>query len=167
LDVEKRFETLGERFLDAIAFQVADSSPPVVWGFKIVQWIAYVTLFGLLIFALCGEDAWRAALDAPGYGSVFRLLLSLIHALFSSKGLAALGSYTLVNLFLGVWFFRRYRRRLLRSAQKRMVSLRISLLEIWKESLTEIATDLKASAEEIRLRRSVISPLRGNDHGEP
>jgi hypothetical protein len=136
-----------------------------MWGFKVFQWVCYLLLFAFLLFALGGESAWQGVLNQPGGASLLRLFLSFTHTLFSSKGLAALGSYALMNLFLGFCFYRRYRKRLLRSAEKRMATLKAALTKIWKACLEDISKDLQNFREEIHSRRSAISDLSQGGQG--
>jgi len=165
LDVDKRFEDLGGRFFHAVTFYVVEPPLPTMWGFKVFQWVCYLLLFAFLLFALGGESAWQGVLNQPGGASLLRLFLSFTHTLFSSKGLAALGSYALMNLFLGFCFYRRYRKRLLRSAEKRMATLRAALTKIWKACLEDISKDLQNFREEIHSRRSAIADLSQGGQG--
>lgn len=160
LDVGKRFDDLGESFFHAVTFHAVDPPLPALWGFRAVQWIAYVLVFAFLLFAMGGESAWQNVLNHPGAGNMLRLFLSLIHTLFSSKGLAALGSYALINLFLGFFFYRRYRKRLLRAAQKRIDNLKVALSKIWEESLDEISGDVKRFKADIQSQRSGLSFMK-------
>ena len=65
-----------------------------------------------------GEDAWRHLFLAPSGRAFTDLLLSIIGTLFSATGLAALGSFLIINLGTGFIFYRRYRNILLRKTQK-------------------------------------------------
>ncbi|MEJ2724125.1 MAG: 50S ribosome-binding GTPase [Deltaproteobacteria bacterium] len=159
LDVEKRFDYLGERFFHAVTQHVVDPPLPPMWGFMAFQGFSYLLLFALFLFALAGEQAWQGLFNQPGGASILRLFLSLIQTLFSTKGLAALGSYALVNLLLGFWFYRSYRRRILRWAEKRIADLRAALWKTWADCLDDISKDLADLRDHIQSRRSALVDL--------
>jgi GTP-binding protein EngB required for normal cell division len=167
LDVDKRFDRLGEHFFHAVTHHVVDPPLPTMWGFKTFQGLSYVLLFAFFLFAVAGEQAWQGLLNQPGGDSLLRAFLSLIHNLFSTKGLAALGSYALVNLFLGFWFYRRYRKRILRWAEKRLADLRSELQKIWDDSLDAVSKDLAHLGEEMHSRRSALVDISRGSQGGP
>jgi hypothetical protein len=138
-----------------------------MWGFKAFQGLSYLLLFVLFLFAVAGEQAWQGVLDQPGVSAVLRFLSSLIHTLFSSKGLAALGSYALVNLFLGFWFYRRYRKRILKWAEKRLAGLRWALQKTWEDCLDDLSQDLTTLKEEMHTRRSALVDISQGSQGGP
>ena len=160
LDIPKVFEELGERFFHVVELRLAASTLPSFWGFKIRQFITYLILFGFFLLAIGGETAWRNLLDAPGGSSVLRLFLSGIHTLFSTKGLAALISYALLNLFLGLRFYRRYRGLLKRSTQKIIDSLKADLGNVWEMQLDTIVQNLNHFKGDIQSQIEAISALK-------
>jgi GTP-binding protein EngB required for normal cell division len=121
VNMEKRFESLGETFLNAVTLHIVEPPLPAFRLFKTWQWISYLVLLGMLLIAVGGEKAWLDVLKEFGVSSVLQLLISIINTLFSGKGLAALGSYVLLNLFLAFRFYRRYGVLLNRSSQKAMM----------------------------------------------
>jgi len=159
LDIEKRFADLGERFLQALIFHAADPLSPALWGFKALQGLSYLLLLALFLFAIGSQSAWQAVLTDPGGVHLLQVILSMIHTLFSAKGLAALCTYGLINLFVGFVFYRRYRRRLLRLADKRIKILKAALLNLWEESLEVILKDLDGVRADLRSRRSELRSL--------
>jgi GTP-binding protein EngB required for normal cell division len=167
LHTEARFDHLGERFFQAVTQHIVDSPMPTMWGFKAFQGLSYLLLFVLFLFAVAGEQAWQGVLDQPGVSAVLRFLSSLIHTLFSSKGLAALGSYALVNLFLGFWFYRRYRKRILKWAEKRLAGLRWALQKTWEDCLDDLSQDLTTLKEEMHTRRSALVDISQGSQGGP
>jgi hypothetical protein len=84
----------------------------------------------------------------------------MIHTLFSTRGLAALASFALLNLFLGFRFYRRYRRLLLRAGEKALRALRITLDGIWEETLEKLLRDMEGLKEDMASRLEVISSIR-------
>ncbi|MBU2498708.1 MAG: 50S ribosome-binding GTPase [Proteobacteria bacterium] len=157
--VEKRFEDLGERFLQALLLHLVDPPAPALWGFRALQWFTYLLLLALLLFAVGSQNTWEAVLAEPGAVNFLQLLLSIIHTLFSTKGLAALCTYGLINLFVGFVFYRRYRKRLLRVADKRIKALKAALLQSWEQSLDNILKDLEGWRADLRTRRSELTSL--------
>jgi GTP-binding protein EngB required for normal cell division len=163
LDVPKVFEELGERFFHVVELRLAASTLPSFWGFRIRQFIAYLLLFGFFLLAIGGETAWRDLLDAPGVASIIRLILAGIHTLFSTKGLAALLSYALLNLFLASRFYRRYRGLLRRSTQKIIDSLKADLGKVWEIQLDAVIQNLNHFKGDIQSQISAISALKQDD----
>lgn len=156
---EARFDDLGERFLHTILAFVARPAP----GFKlfrIYQGAAYALLFAFLLLAVGGQSAWLDFLGNPGPGKALQLLVTMIHTLFSTKGLAALASYALLNLFLGFRFYRRYRKLLLRAGEKSLRALRIALAGIWEETLNELLRDIEGLKREMASRLEALSSIR-------
>jgi len=160
LDVEERFESLGEDFFHATASYAVEPPLPPFRGFKLMQRSAYFLLFALFILTAGGEEAWRNLIADPDIRNVLRLFVSTAHFLFSGKGLAALGTYALINLFLGFRFLRGYRNRIDRAARKRLDLLQEELMIIWRECLEHILEDMERFRSEIRSRRSTLLELR-------
>jgi small GTP-binding protein len=154
-----RFDVLGERFFNAVVSFVAKPAP-AFRGFKFYQSLVYALLFGFFLLAVGGQSAWLEFLSDPGAGKALRLLVTMIHTLFSSGGLAALGSYTLLNLFLGFRFYRRYRGLLRKAAQKTLEGLRLALFRIWEETLDEVVHDLEGLKSEMASRLDALSSFR-------
>ena len=113
-----------------------------------------------------GETAWRAALDNPGVASILKVLLSTVHNLFSPKGLAALASYALLNLFFSFRFYRRSKELLRRQTERIMVSLRAELSRAWEESLDFILADLNRFREDIREQTASIAALKKESNSD-
>lgn len=159
LDVGPSSEALGEQFSGLLSIRIPNLSFPLLWRFKALQFITYALLMAFFFLAVGAEAAWRGVLESPGAANIFGLLLSVIHALFSPKGLAALGSYVLLNLFFAFRFYGSYKRRLRRVTQKAITSLSKSLATIWEEKLDSILSDLSQFRDELNLRISSISEL--------
>jgi len=99
------------------------------------QRLTYGLVLLLFLLAVGGETAWRGALEAPGWVSIFDLTVSMIHTLFSETGLAALASMILIYFFLGLRFFHRFRKRRRKAAQKVLAALGIAAGSAWQETL--------------------------------
>jgi hypothetical protein len=150
LNTKRNLEALGVSFHSAVAAHADESAPPRFWGFRVFQWFVYLVVFVLFLFAIGGENAWQDVLNHPGTVQIMALVLSMIHNLFDAKGLAALGSYALINLFLGFRFYRRYRKVLQRGAQRKEQSLKHVLSRLWEESLDALIRDLRELKNEIQ-----------------
>jgi len=159
LDMKKRFEDLGERFRQAFVLHAADAPLPVLWGFRVLQGLAYLLVLALFLFAVGSQGSWQALLNNPGVVNFLQVALSMIHTLFSARGLAALCTYGLINLILGFLFYRRYKRRLLRLADKRIKVLKAVLLALWEETVEAILKDLDGLRADVRSTHSELASL--------
>jgi len=157
---QSRFDALGERFFNVIVSFVAKPAP-AFRGFKLYQALVYALLFAFLLMAVGGQSAWLEFLRDPGAGKALQLFITMIHTIFSASGLAALGSYALLNLFLGFRFYRRYRRLLQRASRKTLEALRLALSGIWVESMDEMMHDLEGLKSEMDSRLNALSSIRG------
>ena len=160
INLERRFESLGENFLNAVTVHIVDPPLPAFRLFKTVQWVSYVTLLGVLLIAVGGEKAWLDVLEAFGISSLLQLLISIVNTLFSGKGLAALGSYVLLNLFLAFRFYRRYGILRNKSSQKALDALRKVLSNAWGDCLEGILHDLSQIRQETRGKIETIAKMR-------
>ena len=160
LDVKNKFEGLGESLFNAVASYASQPSSRF-WAFRTVQWFWYLLIFALFLLAIGGEKAWQDTLADPGPHQIIRLLLSMIHNLFDTGGLAALGSYVLINLFLGLRFFRRHKKALQRASAKKTRALQSALSREWEDNLNGIIQELyelkkKAQAQLSALTRAQV-----------
>jgi hypothetical protein len=160
LDIDARFEEMGDLFFNTVASRAGYGIGGFQPLFRVLQWTAYFSLFLLLLFALTGGAAWRQALSAPDFKSITTLLLSLLHSLFSGKGLGALGTYAALNLFLAFRFHGWYKKRLGRKGLKIISALRSDLLTVWGDQLGDMIDRLKGEAHEARTRLDAIREVR-------
>ena len=156
-----RFEILAERFFQA-ASSFASRPAPGFRLFRIYQAVVYALLFAFFLFAVGGEKAWLDFMGNPGPAKALQLLVTMVHTLFSTKGLAALASYAILNLLLGFRFYRQYRKRLVRAGEKALGALKITLSGIWEQTLDELLRDLEGLEEETASRLEALSELAGN-----
>jgi GTP-binding protein EngB required for normal cell division len=164
LDVSRTMENLGEGFSRALSLPVAK---PSFWAFKGLQVLTYIVLFAFLLLVIGGEGPWRDVMGRPGPTSVFYLLLAAVHTVFSTKGLAALGSYALLNLFFAIHFFQRYKKVMRRMTERVTASLKVAMGKVWEEELKSVSGRLDNLRKDIQLQISEISDLqqkRGNRH---
>jgi GTP-binding protein EngB required for normal cell division len=139
---EERIEDFSERVSGALSGALNRFSSPSFLGLRILQSITYVLLIGLFLMALAGETAWRSLWSDPGIASLGQWMVASIQSLFSGKGLAALGSLLLLNLFFGFRFYRRYRRAMASVAERAAERCKAGLVAVWKESLQFLSVDL-------------------------
>lgn len=126
--------------------------------FKFSQFMTYGALLLLFLVAIGGRESWRELIMVPGWRSGLNLVLSWVNTLFSAQGLAALGSYLLINLYLGLRFFRRRKRAIKRVAERAVRRNRDALLAVWEKDLATLREELKAFQEDIRAK---IAFLKG------
>ncbi len=160
INLERRFESLGEAFLNAVTLYIVEPPLPAFRLFKAGQWAAYLILLGVLLIAVGGEAVWLNVLNAFGVSSVLQLLISIINTLFSTRGLAALGSFALLNLFLAFRFYRRYGTLLNKSSQKALEGLTKALSKAWGDCLDGVLHDLGKLREETRTKTATIADIK-------
>jgi hypothetical protein len=122
-------------------------------------------LLVLFLFVIGGETAWREVFAHPGGQTVLGLLLSGVHTLFSTKGLAALGSYFVLNLIFSFRFYRRYKHLQEVAAKKMIESLKGTLGKIWEEELAEFMSQMMHFNQKIQGKISAIANLRQRKNG--
>ncbi|MBN2539838.1 MAG: 50S ribosome-binding GTPase [Deltaproteobacteria bacterium] len=111
--------------------------------FRTGQYIVYLFLLFGLIVALAGKTAWQGLFENPTLAHTLNFILTAFYNLFSPAGLAALGSYALINLLLGFWFYRRYRSLIERKTDKIINSFVENVGELWQEVVDHINAALK------------------------
>lgn len=156
---EERFEEIGERLFQAVSERMARPLVARMTGFRFLQGLTYTLLLVLLVFALGGAPAWRELIQTPGLGSGLHLLSSMVHTLFSTQGLAALGSYALLNLFFGLRFLLTYRRRLDRATDRAVADLTHALTRVWTRELDAVLQDLAALRADVAARKDALADL--------
>jgi GTP-binding protein EngB required for normal cell division len=157
LDVSRTMENLGEGFSRALSLPVAK---PSFWAFRGLQFLTYTLLFAFLLLVIGGEGPWRDVVGRPGPTSVFYLLLAAIHTIFSTKGLVALGSYGLLNLFFAIHFFQRFKKVMQRMTERVTGSLKVELGNMWEKELKSVSRRLEELRRDIQSQISEISALQ-------
>ena len=156
---DELLKDLQNRLTQAATLNLAGSGGTRLWGFKGIQMITYFFLWVCFIAAVGGASAWRATWETPGLQSIFQLILAGLGTLFSSKGLAALASFGILNIYLGVRFYQRYLRRLQKRSQRRVTVLQAELLKIWKDELAQMDAKFEGLLSEVRTRSLRISEM--------
>jgi len=159
LNVSNIMEDLKDHFTRYAAAWITDPVQPRLWGHKALQTITYLLILIFFLFAIGGQEAWQRLLDSPGISSAIGLIAAGVETLFSSKGLAALGSFALLNLFFAFRFYRRYKKHSEAAARKSMKSLQAELTKIWEEKIDAVLRDTNRLRQDIRSQISTISDL--------
>jgi hypothetical protein len=163
LDIPRRFEDLGEAFFQSAAVYAEEKRRTPLWGFRLFQWLIYGLILAAFLLSTGGENAWRHLFSDPSVGAFTDLLLSIIGTLFSSKGLAALGSFLIINFGAGFIFYRRYRNLLFRNTQKNIGRLKENLIRVWMESIESILKDLAHFMEDLHNRSADLARLQKDE----
>jgi len=162
LQISERVKSLQGATLQTLAWHLAKAPWPSFLGFKLWQGACYFLVLAIFAMAIGGESSWEGFVNAPGLKSLFQLILSSIHTLFSTKGFAALGSYLILNVFLGFRFYRRFSKLVQRVVEKRVEALRAGLTSIWENELDALLGSLSEVQEEINQEKSKISHVIGS-----
>ncbi len=158
LDPESRWEEMREKMRQYAQMRVTSGIAPSR-GFRVIQYGVYSVISAFFVFAIGGEAGWAALLREPGAQTLVRLISHIINTIFSPVGLAALGSYLLLQIFLGFRFYGRYKKFLQRRTQKFIDSLRLELTKLWEEELNAIIGRLEEYGRELESRLSAIALL--------
>lgn len=159
LDPTSQWEDLRSRLNYFVEMWLVNARAPSFGGFRIVQYLAYALLIVFLLLAVGGEAAWRAFLVSPSWSGFLSLMSGIVNSLFSPAGLAALGSYILLNLFFAFRFYGRYKKLLQRHTQKFIESLKLELRKVWEGELDSIIDHLKDYDQELHAQLSAIESL--------
>jgi GTP-binding protein EngB required for normal cell division len=158
-DVGAEWSDLLRRLQEAADRCLANHSGFSVKGFRMVQYTSYLLLFLFLLLGVAGETALRNIVEHPDWYNIIGLIPVSIQRLFSPNGFAALGSYMLLQAFLGVRFYWRYKKLLQRHAQKFIESLKLESGWIWEEELNILVSHLREKAQEVEGRMAALSAL--------
>jgi hypothetical protein len=161
LDIIKRNERLGDAVNQVVLTLGTNPVLPSFRFFKTIQWLTYLVLFVLFLFAI-GGDAWLKFLDSPRPANAAGLMVTAVRTLFSSHGLAALLSYALLNLFFAIRFFFRFRGLLHRSTEKLRKSIEKVLLEVWAGELKNLIEGIEGLLAETKERSSLLKTFPGD-----
>ncbi len=163
LDIEVRLKRLEGDFVRVAAAQRVDSTAPRSPAIRLAQRLTYLALLALLLIAIGGEEAWRRLVLEFGPRNTLLLFLAMTQTIFSTKGLAALSSYALLNLFFALRFYRRSVRRLRRRQERRLETLATALKEVWQAELDTVVNDLKRLGEALQAAKTVLAERAAED----
>jgi hypothetical protein len=166
-DAASKWQELLQRWQEVVAQSLENDWAPSFRGFRTIQYAAYMALLGCLLVALSGDAGLASLFDHPSWYGLIGLAATLIQTLFSPRGFAALGSFLLLQIFLGFRFYRRYQTLWQRHAQKLVESFKLILENIWEEELTTLIDELTQNAEQVDARIAVLRALRSSSPQEP
>jgi hypothetical protein len=159
LAIPERLESSKKALSQTLAWHLGKAPWPSFVGFKIWQEIWYLLALAFFLVAIGGDTSWEGLLETPGLKSFVHLVLSSIHTLFSTKGLAALGTYVILNLFLGFRFYRRFSTLVQQIAHQRVAALRAGIKSAWEIEVDSVADSLRRALEEVQEEKSKLEVL--------
>jgi predicted GTPase len=160
INIEKEREDCVARIKSVLTRPGNPFSKSSRFLFRGLQYIVYGLVFVILIFSLAGEGIWQNLLENPGMRSFLNFSIKILYALFSPAGIAALGSYILINAFLGYRFYRMYRRLVEKYNARHIRSLQKKFEDIWNEKMDIIYKRLEEYDEQICSGISLISGFK-------
>ncbi|PKN67524.1 MAG: hypothetical protein CVU57_02130 [Deltaproteobacteria bacterium HGW-Deltaproteobacteria-15] len=156
LNVSARVEAFEKGLARSLAVQGQTLPSPSFRWFRIVQHSTYAALFLVFLVAIGGRESWEGIIASPDWRTALRLLVSWINTLFSGQGLAALGSYMLLNFYVGFRFYRRHRRKVESVAVNAVKHGIKGLLETWENHIQSLADDLNGFRTDIRSKTAFM-----------
>ena len=163
LALREAWEGFSDRWKQQIELHLLTRKAPLFVGFRILQYAVYLTLFVLLLVALTDEEAGRWLFREPGPASFLHVLFSIVKRLFSLTGLGAVLTFGLIQIFVGVRFYKRYRARLEKRARRHLESLKRRLGRMWSGELDRVAESLERCELELASQRKMLA---GRPDGE-
>ncbi len=162
-DIGVQWTEFQQRLQTVLTGSLDHYSAPAFAGFRIIQYVSYLALFVCLLVALSGDAGLQSFFERPSWTSLVGLVSGLIQTLFSPKGLAALGSYLLLQIFLGFRFYRHHRKLLQRQAQKLVESLQLVLETVWEEELNTVIDRLTQKVQQVDKQVATLRALHSSD----
>jgi hypothetical protein len=159
LAIPKRLESFKRALAQSMAWHLGKAQWPRFVGFRIWQGIWYLLVLGVFVVVIGDNTSWKGVLETPGLKSVFHLFVSCIHTLFSTKGLAALGTYIILNLFLGFRFYKRLSTLIQRITDQRVATMEAGLKSAWEKEVDAVADALREAREEVQKEKSKIGAI--------
>jgi GTP-binding protein EngB required for normal cell division len=160
-DTGAQWTEFQQRLQAVLAGSLDQYSAPAFAGFRVIQYVSYLALFVCLLVALSGDAGLQNFFERPSWYSLVGLVTALIQTLFSPKGLAALGTYLLLQIFLGFRFYRHHRKLLQRQAQKLVESLQLVLETVWEEELNTVIDRLTQKVQQVDKQIATLRALHG------
>jgi hypothetical protein len=132
---------------------------PAFLGFRLAQYLVYGLVLVCFVAAVAGDLAVRSFLNDPGFFPFLELVFSALIKLFSPWGLAGLGSYALINLFLGLRFYNRYKKLLRRRSRRFIETLELEFQRLWEEELEAVLFRLESLKQELDEQIATLANL--------
>jgi GTP-binding protein EngB required for normal cell division len=162
LDAGAEWNALLQRLQGVAVRSLENHLAPSFRGFRATQYVSYLALVLFLLLAMIGGAGLQDLFERPSWYGLLGLASALIQRLFSPKGFAALGSYMLLQSFLGLRFYRRYKKLLQRHAQRFIESLKLELDRIWEEELNTLIDHLTQTTQQVEERMAALGALRSS-----
>jgi hypothetical protein len=159
-DLQRKKENLSNELQRLTSMRLLNPRTPYLPFFRLSQRFTYLMVLFCFVLALAGEGTFQRAWATPEWHRFIELGFSAISRLFSPFGLAALGSYILINLFLGFRFFNHYKKLLQRRSQKFIESLKMELGQIWDDALDEIVSQLARTHEKLKNQMNMLLAIQ-------
>jgi hypothetical protein len=128
-------------------------------SFQVFQFCTYCLCFVVFFLVLAGQDSWTSVLQQPGFASLLNTVLAGVYNLFSPNGLAALGSYTVLQVFFAFQFLSRHKKLLQRQNQKFIDSLTEELGKMWEIECNRPIVTFAQLRQELQDQASAIATL--------
>jgi hypothetical protein len=163
LNLEQAWGAFSARWKQEIEVHLLAQRAPLFVGFRAVQFAAHGGLLVLLLMALTGEEAGARFFSEPGLVTLLHLVFSIVQKLFSMTGLGAVLTFTLIQGFLGAYFYKRYKARLERRARKHLASLKKQLGSLWAGELDLVAGSLRECEQLLDSQRKLLTARPDRD----
>ena len=160
---ERYMARLEEKIEGEVARRFASARRGSHLIFRSGQYLVYLFLLATLIFALAGKESWQDLYANRSLPSLLNFTFTAFYNLFSPAGLAALGSYALINLFAGLWFYRRYQAVIERKTNEIINSFVRDLGDLWEEVADHIASALEEYDRSLGMTARSLRELKRND----
>jgi hypothetical protein len=163
---EGHMTRLDEKIEREVAGRFASARRGSHLMFRTGQYLVYLFLLATLMFALAGKESWQDLYANRSLPSLLNFTFTAFYTLFSPAGLAALGSYALINLFAGFWFYRRYRVLMERKTNETINSFVKSVGDLWQEVADHIASALEEYDRSLGVTARSLRGLQKNNPSE-
>ncbi len=163
VDANERWRRVTDRmriFLEEKASQFRGKS---FRAFRFFQFLVYSSLWFFFLLALGGVEGWMSFAEHPNRQDLTRILLTILDRIFSPFGLAALGSFLLLQLFVGFRFYGKYKKMLQRRTQKFIASLKSEMFQLWEHEFDLILEQLTEHRNQVQARLESLKTLRTSD----
>ncbi len=163
VDAGERWRRVTDKmriFLEEKASQFRSRSSRI---FRSFQFLAYTSLWAFFLLALGGVEGWSAFVENPNRQDLTKIFLTVLDRTFSPFGLAALGSFLLLQLFVGFRFYVKYKKMLQRRTQKFIASLKSEMFQLWENEFDLVLEHLNDHQDQVRTRLDSLKSLRTSD----
>ena len=163
LNVDEAWGQFVEKLKETIDARLLEPSPGRIslrgLGFQVFQFCTYCLCFLVFFLVLAGQNSWTSVLQQPGFASLLNMVLAGVYNLFGPNGLAALGSYTVLQVFFAFQFLSRHKKLLQRQNQKFIDSLTEELGKMWEIECNRPIVTFAQLRQELQDQASAIATL--------